>query len=632
MTRSGERTPAPSRRGSALVLALLVVVMVGALGSAFLTISSATARRQTSEVENLQAFYLAEAGLAEAFQAIRIGRSGQIASQAEPAAFGDGLLWVDATETVDQQVRVRSTALHGSGRATLQLVVEPVDVPLGFFSDEDLVVDSVLLVDGFNSEEATYEEEVGKLPSVTFGPDDYVHDNVSVMVVRISEMYYDYAYREGDTFYYVDSVPRDPILRTIDARDYFDAKNADPSSSESPTAAAGHTDSGGLLGSNGNVNFGLPSGEAVDIYGDIVPGAEGTVNGVEDIFVSGDTDPRTAPVELPPVEVPALTLAPPVRHDDLLPLVVPPGASGHERIEVAADAELILRGPATIVIGTLVLEPGALLTLDTRDGDVELYVTGGMDLQPGSAVITTSDFPDELTVQVAPIPTGADGAPVKLEATSQFHGTIYAPETEVKIGSDFEVYGGVVARKLLIGPGARLHFDSADYEGSPIPRLVSWRIVELPTGVRGRGGDPYSLLGVERGTLAELSGAHDLASVVLTIEYIDHSGATQNYTGTEDLFDWTQVAEILKLERDATRPQEEPYTEPEPAPEPPLEPEPEPLRQEVMEWVDAYPMLMNEKDMVDGLIPLSPLSPEELAAVEAKGIGPGQYGRLMNYQ
>ena len=155
MSPRGRRTRTACERGSALTLALIVVTMVAALGAAFLRVSTAVTQRQSGEVETLQAFYLAEAGLAESFQALRIGRSGQVGSETAPALYGDGLLWVDASDTIDDQVRLESTALCGMGRATLSLVVEPVEVPLGFFSDEDLLVDSVLLVDGFNSDAPT---------------------------------------------------------------------------------------------------------------------------------------------------------------------------------------------------------------------------------------------------------------------------------------------------------------------------------------------------------------------------------------------------------------------------------------------------------------------------------------------
>ena len=111
---------APARRGNALVLALIIVMLVSSMGAVFLRISVAVTNRQTAEVETLKAFYLAEAGLAEAFQAVRVGRTGQLGSETAPAVHGDGLLWVDATQTVDEQMNSTSpfstAAMAGSAR------------------------------------------------------------------------------------------------------------------------------------------------------------------------------------------------------------------------------------------------------------------------------------------------------------------------------------------------------------------------------------------------------------------------------------------------------------------------------------------------------------------------------------
>ncbi len=564
-------------RGSAIVVALITVTTIGALGAAFLRVSSSFHLRQKAELENLQAFYLAEAGLAESFNAVRIGRTGEIGSEASPARFGGGLLWVVASETANGNVRLESTGMVGSGRATLALHVEPVEVDFGFFSDEDLVIQSVLMLDGFDSEAATYQETIASLPWVE--PSQDVSDQETVVSLPLVEPSQGASDQSdfGD-----DGDGDDDDDDGDDDGDDWDGDggsggdgggdgdgDGDGDGSESafyaegamtpngPAVPASHTDSGGLLASNGSVYFEMPAGDSAEIWGDVKPGPDGSVEGLGmDVSVSGNTDASSNLIELPEVEVPEVGMAAPVRHGGVLPLVLPAGTSGHASIEVAPDCELVLRGPARIVIGTLTLEPGALMTLDTRLGDVELYITGGMDLQQGSVVTTTGEQPSEVLVQVAPITT-IDKAPINLEATSQFHGLIFSPATDVMIGSEFEIYGGVVAKKLEIGAGARLHFDSSGFEGMPIPRIVSWRIIELPAALRGRGGDAFKVMGVTPESLEALSEAHDLSEVWLTIEYLDHNGVQHTFAGTEDQFNWDRVAEVLSIERDPTREKEE---------------------------------------------------------------------------
>ena len=639
----------PARRGSALIIALIIIVVVAGLGGGYLQVTTAVTRRQSSEVENLQAFYLAEAGLAEAFQAVRMGRTGQVGSNTAPARHGNGLLWVDALSISDEQVRLESTALVGTGRAALALVVEPVETPLGFFSDEDLVVDSVLLVDGFDSKEQTYEEQIG--------PADYVSAYfawLSNLVGRErleSLLEKAVADREQGLPTDVEAICRPAGLdweghqelaaalpQLLDAYEAgsLDTVPESPGASGEPDASGTvwqqdfvyqeHTDSGGLLGSNGSVHFENPNGDEAYVYGDVIPGPNGSVDGAG-AQILGSTDSRTTDVELPEVEVPPVSMQEPVRHDDGLPMLVSSGLIGFQKIEVASDAELILRGPATVVIGSLVLEPGALLTLDTRDGDVEIYITGeGMDLQEGSVVSTSSDYPDETTIQVGAIPSGPDGAPVHLDATSQFHGTIYAPNTEVYVGSDFEIYGGVVAQKLEIGPGAKLHFDNAGFEGTAIPRILSWRIVEVPSEARSRRGDVYDVLGIDPEDCSDLNRANDLSAVQIEVEYVDQGGVSRTYTGSEDMFDWDKVAEVIQLERNPEREQDRSSDD-----QPP--PAQDSVRggvQMVLDMAKAAGFITGGMVTVDLLIPYLPLTQAEWAEIDAVAsqMDPAQEQRL----
>jgi len=563
------------RAGNALVLALLVVTTVAALGASFMHITSSLATRQSVGIDSQRAFYIAEAGLAEAFQAVRIGRSGEVGSIAAPARFGDGLVWVTATNTVGDQVRLESTALCGTGRACLALILEPIDQPLGFFADEDLSITSVLLVDGYDSNVAPYSESVvasGSSAEELRVYADWLHNEVGAKeFARVvggaasgPNSKSTKGLRSFDQAMLAELAEWLPALRMGYPMGYSQngpvtsnsppggAANADGSSA--PSSALGVTTGrGGLLASNGDVEFTLSNDEPVEIWGDITLGTKGSVHGLDEVTVSGSTDPRTTEVELPMVEVPEVALAPAVRHDGLLPLLVPAGTSGHLEIVVGAGAELVLRGPSTVVIGDLVLEPGAALSFDTRAGSIALYVLRSFDLQPGSFVMNSEEAPDRTTVQVAATYDDPLDPAVKLDATAQFHGTLYAPESNVRIGSDFEFFGGVIARRLEIGAGARLHFDNAGAAGSPIPRILSWRVVEIPSEVRTVFADPFRVLGVERNSLRELSLAHDLGDVQLDVVYVDTSGVTRTWSGSEDQFDWLQVETLESAARAATR-------------------------------------------------------------------------------
>jgi hypothetical protein len=146
-----------SRRGSAIAGALLVVTTVAALGAAMLQLSTSLTRRQIVDVDQKRALYLAEAGLSEGFFALSAGGSGNVGTKELPAALGDGLFWVEATELGDDRVQLESTGLAGAGRFALTLSVERTSTApeaRGVFADKSLTIGKGCLIDGFDSSAA----------------------------------------------------------------------------------------------------------------------------------------------------------------------------------------------------------------------------------------------------------------------------------------------------------------------------------------------------------------------------------------------------------------------------------------------------------------------------------------------
>ncbi|MEQ1893424.1 MAG: collagen-binding domain-containing protein [Planctomycetota bacterium] len=151
------------RRGGALVLSVVAVVVVSILAAGFLQLALSVTRRMNASADAVQARNLAEAGLAEAYTALGAARTGAIASAAAPAVFGNGLLWVEASEHANGMVELRSTAMYGTGRATLGLVAEPTALSvgsLGFFTSEDLRLNPDVRLDSYDSAQGSYEDQL----------------------------------------------------------------------------------------------------------------------------------------------------------------------------------------------------------------------------------------------------------------------------------------------------------------------------------------------------------------------------------------------------------------------------------------------------------------------------------------
>ncbi|QDV05606.1 hypothetical protein Poly30_11040 [Planctomycetes bacterium Poly30] len=641
-----------SRQGGfALVLSLILVTVVSGLCIGFVRLAVDTSRSQTGSVDQMRAFYLAEAGLAEAFHAVRMGRSGRIGSEASAASYGDGLIWVQSAQTPDDRVWLRATATVGGGRAVLGLIVEPDDPPLGFFADEDIVFEAPLLVDGFDSSERTYEAEVDAIlasqPPVDPPVGDFfvvdpgsphyegqiaanymagVMGATELLAVLTDQMTYErYPILIGSMEWLLWPSPRnlEQVLSSSDYNEFLDtavrmrqaldagaltsvpggvvpmtggemqvrtaveppapdvetgtvssdgvssysgstgttaaADTTDTSPSLDPSAAIRgsltdtHTDRGGLIGSNGDIAF---VGEAANsaIFGSVIPGVDGTVVGLAEGAVSGTTDPRAMAVHLKPVLVPPTVSTVDLDHAGLIPEVVAPGTTGIGTLRVAGGSEVIVRGPATLVIADLLLEGGSTLTLDTRDGAVEIYITGSLDMDPASFVETTGIVASEVSIMAGAV-SALDAPPeLALDAVSTFRGTVYAPESTVHIGPDFEIFGGVACKRLEIASGAKLHFDDETYNGVlAVPTQDSWRILELPPSTRRPPRNAIAGAAAAPGAgHPPLADAHGLDDVELSIRYTDTNGVAQSYAGPESAFDWDAVASVEAQERAAT--------------------------------------------------------------------------------
>ena len=62
--------------GSALLLALIAVTVAAVFMTTVLQMTTATSKRQAQAVDDNRAFYLSEAALSEAVEAVRVGETG----------------------------------------------------------------------------------------------------------------------------------------------------------------------------------------------------------------------------------------------------------------------------------------------------------------------------------------------------------------------------------------------------------------------------------------------------------------------------------------------------------------------------------------------------------------------------
>jgi hypothetical protein len=556
-----------------LALALIVAVTVAAASAGVLLVSSHFARRQSNAVHDQRAFYLAEAGLSEAYNAMTIGQSGQIGSMEAPARSGDGLLWVEAIPNDERSVRLESTAMVGLGRASLALVVERIEQPLGIFANEDLIISAPILVDGYDSEEAPYEEQVQKAGIVKV-PKEYCDESDSTeWADLIADPAYHVTEFMGVEFLVVDEDDEHYFLELLDTDDSdmpsalkmlhhiyngnapFDElpvewslfpelaaefginveadsdtgwaaptyPDADATQSGYVTDVASepvdvdlgsHTSGSGRLSSNGDIHF---TGTSTEIYGDAIPGPEGEVVLGAGNLVSGHTSARPQAVELPPVSAPPVALQPAVEYGGAAPMIIPPSTVGYDSLTVLHDAEVIVQGPSTLVLGDFELQSRACFQVVNLDGPVDMYVIRSAQLNEGSEFCVESQDPSQLTLRFI-----GDTDPVQLASTSAFRGMIYGPEAAISVRKPFEVFGVLVGKTLDLGAGVRLHFDAGIAGGADrlnLPKLISWDVLEVPPEIRTKRMDPFEALQVDREGLESAVDASVNYSWTLKVVY-----------------------------------------------------------------------------------------------------------------
>jgi len=148
-----------ARRGGAMIAALLVVFAVATLGMIHVQLDLSKAREQRGAVDTKRAFYIAEAGLAEGFNGVAMGKSGNVGTEEEPARFANGVFFTVADDEGDGRVTLTSTGMCGAGRATLSIVLERTSesaASMGFFGDEQVTIGQGAFVDSYDSRLGVY--------------------------------------------------------------------------------------------------------------------------------------------------------------------------------------------------------------------------------------------------------------------------------------------------------------------------------------------------------------------------------------------------------------------------------------------------------------------------------------------
>ncbi len=503
-TRAAARV---DRRGAVLFQALIALFAVGALSMGMCQLAAVVARRLGCSLDEKKAFYLAEAGLAEAYVGLAQGKTGVVGSPEMPASFGEGLFWVTAEAASDEYMNLVSTGMCGSGRVRLTAqVTRPAFnyASLGFFSSKQLVIREGSVVDGYDS---------GILLA---GLLDLLHIDLGAILGGLGGLL------GGGGLGGLGQ----PIL---DLGTILDPK----------------APKGRLTSNEDIVVMGGSRGVTTRIDGSVEPGIAKRVITSGHVTLNGRTDSLDEVIAPPVVEFPDIVATLRITQSSAVPFVIPSGDHGYAGLTIAPAREVVLIGPATVVVGDLQIGQGARLRFDTRGGPVTLYISGGLALGSKADISSTNDDPTSVRILVGSPPGGAPAAPlVSFGTESSALGYLYAPRSQVTLGDGVAFTGAITALNLVLGKKLHLLSDAslAD-ERNRMPRLVSWEVRETGAAVAPTQQDPFDLLGLIQALLPLPKDAH--LDVWLEIGYWPGPGlARVQWSGTYRTFDWDQVYEL----------------------------------------------------------------------------------------
>lgn len=263
----------------------------------------------------------------------------------------------------------------------------------------------------------------------------------------------------------------------------------------------GYVSDGAIVKCNGDVTI----ESSVEIHGDVHPGPSGSVEVPHSSSVSGSRQPLPGEVELTALTPPAIASSGPLTVTS--DTVFPPGAYNFSSASVQGGTELAFQGPATIVIGDWNVASNADLRFDNTTGRIEVYVTGDVDLASNSTIVTESQSAVDFQLYLV----GGPGQTADLRSNCMFYGAIYGSEAQVRVRSNFEVFGALVAESVLLDANVQIHYDEAlqglatTFDYTP----AAWYRTDFADkALLSDRRDPFALLGVSPDALPTPADAH----------------------------------------------------------------------------------------------------------------------------
>ena len=262
--------------------------------------------------------------------------------------------------------------------------------------------------------------------------------------------------------------------------DSFDSASGSYSATNGTGSNAYHNTLG-TIGSNADIS----ADGNVKIWGDAVAGPTGSVTLIPsgNATLSGTASSAPAVKELPPIDVPGGTAVGSLNTNG--DVNVDSGDWVYEDLTIGGI--YTITGPANVVCDDLKLKSGAQIVVDDSSGPVTFYVENDFVMNSNTLISANSLDPAQVSFKllsdnIIDPATDIDVTEdlIDFKSNAKFYGTIYAPNANLVIDSNFELFGAVASKVLHIDSNAQIHYDenlvNNDDDVTVTWDVVGWRV------------------------------------------------------------------------------------------------------------------------------------------------------------
>lgn len=154
-----------SRRGTSLVVTTVLVFSLAGISLSLASLSRSSAEENRTTKDETNAYYIAQAGLAQAVQDLRAGGTGALGSLQQQQEFGGARFWVDSVDLGNGLRSLVATGVDNRAGARIELVLQEAALPFfryGAFGELGLTLDSNATIDSYNSNLGPYSLNLNK--------------------------------------------------------------------------------------------------------------------------------------------------------------------------------------------------------------------------------------------------------------------------------------------------------------------------------------------------------------------------------------------------------------------------------------------------------------------------------------